>query len=173
MSSRPTVRLIAAVARNGVMGKGGKLPWSIPEDWSHFLAAVKGGTCISGRRCYEELGQAMPGSDLHIVLSKQKDLHCPDAVLRDSLPEAMKVAHERGGDIWILGGTEVYRQSFELADEFWATHVHADVEGDVYFPDGWQEHFPTEVSRRRSQDEQYSYDFVVYRRDTPADSGVQ
>ncbi|CAK9046431.1 unnamed protein product [Durusdinium trenchii] len=87
----------------------------------------------------------MPGSDLHIVLSKQKDLHCPDAVLRDSLPEAMKVAHERGGDIWILGGTEVYRQSFELADEFWATHVHADVEGDVYFPDGWQEHFPTEA----------------------------
>eukprot|EP00438_Fugacium_kawagutii_P014066 Skav204173 [mRNA] locus=scaffold903:496254:498207:- [translate_table: standard] len=108
----------------------------------------------------------MPGSSMHIVLSNQKDLAYPDAVVQHSLADAIKVAKEQSCDagIWILGGTEVYRECFSMADEFWATHVHADVEGNVYFPDGWQEHFPFEVSRRSSSDDNFSYDFVVYRR---------
>ena len=108
----------------------------------------------------------MPGSSMHIVLSTKKDLAYPDALVKQSLDEAIKAAKEAedAKNIWILGGTDVYRESFKVADEFWATHVHADVEGDVYFPHGWQEHFPVEVSRRSSSDEHFSYDFVVYRR---------
>ena len=59
------------------------------EDWSHFVNSVQGGVCISGRRCYEELGQAMPGAALHIVLSK-KGLKLPDALVKPSLQEAIE-----------------------------------------------------------------------------------
>lgn len=59
------------------------------EDWGHFVNSVQGGVCISGRRCYEELGQAMPGAALHIVLSK-KGLKLPDALVKPSLQEAIE-----------------------------------------------------------------------------------
>ncbi|CAJ1368858.1 unnamed protein product [Effrenium voratum] len=152
------------MARNGVIGKQGRLPWSIPEDSKHFLSAVEGGTCISGRRSYEELGRAIPGAGLHIVLSKQQDLTYPDAMVRPNLGDAMMAALESGRPIWMCGGADVYQRTFPIAEEFWATHIDADVEGDVYFPDGWQDHFQHEASRHSSSDANFRYDFVVYRR---------
>ncbi|CAE7155104.1 folA, partial [Symbiodinium pilosum] len=150
------------MSRNGVIGKKGRLPWSIPEDFSYFLEAVKGDVCITGRRSYAEFGCAIPSAGLHIVLSKQQ-LRYPDALVQPSLQEALQVARMRNHvNVWIAGGTSVYRESFALADELWATHVHADVEGDVYFPAGWQEYFTEEVSRRSSSDSNFQYDFVVY-----------
>jgi len=164
MTPKMNIRLIAAMSRNHVIGKRGRLPWSIPEDFAYFLEAVRGDVCITGRKCYAELGSAIPGSGLHIVLSTQ-DITYPDAVVRPSLDAALLVA--RGSDaanVWICGGTSVYRESFPIAQEFWATLVHADVDGDVYFPHNWQQHFPVEVSRRKSFDENYRYDFVIYRK---------
>mmetsp|Transcript_42177 Transcript_42177/g.86757 ORF Transcript_42177/g.86757 Transcript_42177/m.86757 type:complete len:177 (-) Transcript_42177:442-972(-) len=147
MTPKMNIRLIAAMSRNHVIGKRGRLPWSIPEDFAYFLEAVRGDVCITGRKCYAELGSAIPGSGLHIVLSTQ-DITYPDAVVRPSLDAALLVA--RGSDaanVWICGGTSVYRESFPIAQEFWATLVHADVDGDVYFPHNWQQHFPVEDFR--------------------------
>ncbi|CAE7601220.1 folA [Symbiodinium natans] len=152
------------MSRNRVIGKKGRLPWSIPEDFAYFLDAVRGDVCITGRKSYAEFGSAIPGAGLHIVLSKQ-GFACPDAVVQPSLGAALHVAKDcQAKNVWIAGGTSVYRESFPIADEFWATLIHEDMDGDTFFPANWQQHFPEEVSRRSSSDANFRYDFVIYRR---------
>lgn len=162
--SKP-VRLIAAFARNRTIGKNGKLPWCIPEDWEYLLASVRGGVMICGRRCYEELNHAFPGAATSLVLSRRPDLKYKDATVCNSMRRALDVAQHAAGDvIWIGGGEHVYAEAMPIAGELWATMVDANVDGDTKFPDGWQAHFPREVSRRSSAGAGFSYDFVVFSR---------
>ena len=156
------LRIIVAVARSGVIGRNGTIPWSIPEDWRHLLDSVRGGVMIEGRRCYEELGSAFPGAASTIVLTRDQTRRYSDAHVRHSLAAAIDLAQTVEGDtVWVGGGVDIYRESFQMADELWMTSIHADIEGDTKFPDGWQQQFPLERSRRLGRDDSFTYDFIV------------
>lgn len=137
-----TVALIAAAARNGAIGRDKDLPWRLPQDLRHFKSMTLGKPVIMGRRTYESIGKPLPGRD-NIVVSRHADWPAPPGVmLANSLSGALEIAQEaleaRGepdGEIMVMGGGEIYRNSLPLASRIYLTRVELDVEGDTYFPE--------------------------------------
>lgn len=127
------VTVVAAIARNGVIGRGGDLPWHLPDDLRRFKQLTMGHLLVMGRRTFASIGRALPGRRT-VVLTRGAALDDrEDVLVARSLDEAL--AHARPGeDACVVGGAEVYRAALPVADRLCLTHVDADVEGDVRFP---------------------------------------
>lgn len=166
--SKPTrIVLIAAVARNGVIGRDNTLPWRLKADLAHFKRSTLGHPILMGRKTWESLGRPLPGRR-NMVISRQSDYDTPGAERFGDPDSALAAA---GGEtVFVIGGGELYRQLMSRADALVLTEIAADVEGDAHFPDFDREAF-IEVSREAHQtdaDNDFDYAFVEYRRRTPA-----
>ncbi len=148
--SKPEIVIIAAVAKNRVIGRDNQLIWNIPEDMAHFKALTAGHTVIMGRKTWESLPprfRPLPGRR-NIVISRQKDFPATGAELADSLENALKTVStategSTGPSIaFIIGGEQIYRQAMAFADRLEITEVDFEPEGDAWFPefsaDHWQ-----------------------------------
>lgn len=163
--------IIVAMSRNRVIGRNNKLPWYLPEDLRYFKQVTLGKPVIMGRATFESIGRPLPGR-LNIVVSRQPDLALPVGVrLAASLAQAYSIAAAQAeidgvDEIMLIGGGQLYAAALADADRLYITQVHADIEGDAWFPalplDQWQE-----VARRDfAADEKnpYPYSLVVYDR---------
>jgi dihydrofolate reductase len=135
--------IMAAVARNGVIGRDGAIPWHLPEDMRRFRKATMGHVLVMGRRTYESIGRPLPGRTT-VVVTRQPDWppdgETPDGlVVAASVPEALELAATlaapAGGDVFVQGGAQVYAEALLVADVLELTWVDADPEGDTHFPD--------------------------------------
>jgi dihydrofolate reductase len=129
------IHLIVAVARNGVIGRNGRLPWNLPEDWAQFLEKTRGGILIHGRKCQEHHGPPLPDRAV-IILSRNPNYALPGAHVAHSLPEALTLAQTLAhpGPIWIGGGAAIYRDALPLAQRVYVTEIHQDFDGDTDLP---------------------------------------
>ncbi|UCV18437.1 dihydrofolate reductase [Ferribacterium limneticum] len=130
------VVIIAAVAKNRVIGKDNQLIWNIPEDMAHFKALTAGHTVIMGRKTWESLPprfRPLPGRR-NIVISRQTDYAAPGAELADSLENSLKLASS-ADTVFIIGGEQIYAQAMALADRLEITEVDLEPEGDAWFPE--------------------------------------
>lgn len=126
-----TLAIIAAVAANGVIGRGNDLPWRLPADLRRFKALTMGHAVVLGRRTWESIGRPLPGRRM-IVLTRQEDWTAPGVEVAHSLDEALDLA---GGEtVFVAGGEAVYRAALPRAEALELTRVHAEVEGDARFP---------------------------------------
>jgi dihydrofolate reductase len=125
-----TVILIAAVGRNGVIGRDNDLPWRIPEDLRHFKQLTLGHTLVMGRKTYDSIGRPLPGRRT-VVVTRQPDWSAEGVETVHTLEEALK----REGDIYVAGGGEIYRQALPYADRLELTEVDQSPDGDVSFPE--------------------------------------
>jgi dihydrofolate reductase len=129
--------LIAAVAKNGVIGNANALPWHLPEDLKHFKQLTTGHAVIMGRKTWESLPERfrpLPGR-LNIVVTRDSAYIAAGATVVHSLPEAVKVGG--GGTaqtLFVIGGAELYRHALPLAQRLELTEIDADFVGDAYFP---------------------------------------
>ena len=135
----PLLTLVVAASLNRVIGRGGELVWRIADDMKWFKAVTMGKPVIMGRKTFESIGRALPGR-ANIVISTRCDFNAENAHVAPSLEAALAEARNaalsaRQGEIAILGGGEVYRQTIERADRLYYTQVHAEVEGDAFFPE--------------------------------------
>jgi len=173
----PVVALIAAVADNGVIGRGGALPWRIPADLRWFRERTMGHHVVMGRKTWVSIGRPLPGRT-NIVVSRTRDLAVPEGVsVVDGLATAIERATRAGDDeVFVIGGAELYRAALPQADRIYLTRVHADVEGDTWFPaidppiDGpaW-----VEVARESHRDaEPLPFSFCILERAAPARPSV-
>ncbi|SDJ95050.1 dihydrofolate reductase [Catalinimonas alkaloidigena] len=131
--------IIAAVADNGVIGKDNDLPWHLPDDLRFFKRTTLGHYCLMGRKVFESFGgKALPRRP-NVVITRNPYYQAPGAVVVHSLKEALALARHFAPEeeVFVLGGGEIYVQSLDLVDKLYLTHIHADIEGDTYFPD-WQ-----------------------------------
>lgn len=144
--SSPRICLIAAVARNGVIGRNNQLPWHLPEDLKYFRATTWGRPIVMGRKTFESLGRPLPGRT-NIVVSRQADLQLPGAVLVSGIDEALRRAISQAeldgvDEVMVIGGENLYRQMLASADRLYLTRVDLDPEGDAWFPEfeesAWQ-----------------------------------
>ncbi len=140
---KPTLTLIAAVARNGVIGKDNALPWHLPADLRHFKALTTGHAVIMGRKTWESLPERfrpLPGRQ-NIVVTRNAGHVAPGATVVASLPAAMAAAARN--EAFVIGGAELYRAALPLADRLQLTEIDADYAGDTWFPERdpaqWQE----------------------------------
>ncbi len=128
--------IIAAVARNRVIGKDNTLIWNIPADMAHFKALTTGQTVIMGRKTWESLPprfRPLPGRR-NIVVSRQADYAAPGAELADSLDSALQLAAS-AETAFVIGGEQIYRQAMAAADRLEITEVDLQPEGDAWFPE--------------------------------------
>ncbi len=154
------LNIIAACSENRVIGRAGKLPWKITEDWNYFLNQTKGGTLIFGRKAFEEFGHPFPDRQT-IVLTRNREWTSKDIIVATSLQEGLDTAQKLEGEIWISGGQHVYEQAMPMADKLYLTLIHAEVEGDAFFP-AWDSFFPKTISQCASRNDNFRYTFFVF-----------
>jgi len=129
------ISLVAAASENDAIGVAGGLPWRLPDDQRFFKQLTLGHCVLMGRRTFESLPRPLPGRT-NIVLSRDVD-YDPDGVLmaRD-LEAALESARaQRETEAFVVGGAAVYEKALPLAARIYLTRVHAQVDGDVHFPD--------------------------------------
>ena len=128
----PRITLIAAVARNGVIGRDNQLPWRLPADLAHFKRATMGKPMIMGRKTWESLPGLLPHRS-HIVVTRDRGYRAQGALVAHTLEEAVALAG--GAEVSVIGGAEIYAQALPLADRMLLTMVDVEVDGDVCFPE--------------------------------------
>jgi len=159
-----TLSCIVAVSDNGVIGKDNKLPWHLPADLKHFKALTMGHAMIMGRKTYESIGRPLPGRT-SIVLTRSTH-HAPEGVtIAGSLDEALAACGD-GTDAFVIGGESVFREALPRCHRIYLTRVHAEINGDTFFPLGSLEGWTLLEDERHPPDEKhlYPYSFQVYAR---------
>lgn len=127
--------LIVAVAENGVIGRDGALPWSLPADLKHFRTLTTGHHVVMGRHTHASIGRALPGRT-NLVLTRHPEVVAPDCRAVATLDGALRIADDAGDDIcFVIGGAGVYAQALPCAQRIYLTEVRATVDGDVRFPE--------------------------------------
>lgn len=139
------VVLIAAVGENGVIGDAGTIPWHLPEDFAHFKATTLGHTLVMGRATYDSIGRPLPGRTT-IVLTRDPSWSADGVLVAGSLPEALALAAELPGDVFVAGGAQVYAAALPVADVQLISEVQQSPDGDTRYPDVDRGHW-REVSR--------------------------
>jgi len=161
-SGAPRIYLVAAVAANGVIGAGGKLPWYLPEDLKHFKRLTLGHPVIMGRRTWESLGRALQGRE-NIVVSRTPGFEAPGAAVAASLSAAIALcAGEKVA--FVIGGTELFAAALPLASGIVLTEIHRDYEGDARFPEFDRSRWREFQRERHTAADGTKFDFVLYER---------
>lgn len=120
---------IVAMADNGVIGRGGGLPWHLPEDLRRFKSLTMGHALLMGRRTHESIGRALPGRR-NFVLSRDPAWRAPGCETVAS-PEAARERTDPSQTLFVIGGAQVYRACWPLVRRVELTEVHAEVPGDT------------------------------------------
>jgi len=125
------IRAIAAMSLNRVIGKDGKIPWHIPEDFKWFKRATSGQAVLMGRKTYESLGRPLPNRR-NLVVTRRENLGEGVEIVRDL--ESFRPG-DYPCDIWVIGGAEIYRQMLDRCEELYLSIIPRTVEGDTFFPE--------------------------------------
>lgn len=132
--------LIAAVARNGVIGANGGLPWKLSSDLRRFKADTMGRPIVMGRKTWESIGRPLPGR-ANIVVTRDPDFRAQGTTVANGIDKALTVANAKavtlspGDAVCVIGGGQLYKETIDRADKLFITHVEAEVEGDTHFPE--------------------------------------
>ncbi|TVQ76395.1 MAG: dihydrofolate reductase [Flavobacteriales bacterium] len=160
------VTLIAAMAKNRVIGKNNDLIWHIPKDLKRFKALTLGHPIVMGSKTFASLGNKPLPRRTNIVVSRNPDISVDPALLCTNLEDAVKLAKKEDSVVYIVGGGEIYRQALEFADAMELTILDKDFDGDTYFPQ-WNTQEWEEVSSEEVTDDpdvDYTYRFVRFER---------
>ncbi len=167
--ARPVLALLAAVARNGVIGRGNALPWHLPADMRRFRALTMGHAVIMGRRTWESLPERfrpLPGRR-NIVVTRNPAWHAAGAERAASPQDALALV-AGGSRAIVIGGVALYAAALPLADELLLTEIDRNFDGDTFFPPFDRAAF-TETARETHPAEppnDFGFAFVTYSRTT-------
>jgi dihydrofolate reductase len=163
------ISIIAAVANNGVIGKGNDLPWHLPDDMKFFMQTTNGHHVIMGRKNYESLPEKyrpLPNRT-NIVATRQQEFNANGCIVIHDLNKGIQIAKENGeNELFIIGGAEIYRLALSQTNTLYLTEIEAKIEGDTFFPE-WNKNEWKEISRQHHPADakhKFAFDFVVYKR---------
>ena len=127
-----TISLVVAVAKNGVIGHRGALPWHLPEDLKRFRALTIGKPVIMGRKTWDSLPKKpLPGRP-NIVVTRNPSFHAEGAIVSHSFTDA--VAKANANEVAVIGGQAIFAEALPIADTIHMTQVHASPDGDAFMP---------------------------------------
>jgi dihydrofolate reductase len=154
-----SLTLIVAKAANGCIGKDGQLPWSIPEDLKHFRECTIGKTVLMGRKTWESLPakyRPLPGRK-NVIVSRDPSFTAIGGEVFHDLSQALSALAKE--DVYVIGGSELFKQCLPLADTMELTQIHAAYEGDTFFPEinlgDWH------IAKQEDHDQ---FSFITYKR---------
>lgn len=158
-----TVTLVAAMARDRVIGLRGAMPWHLPAELAHFKVTTMGRSLVMGRKTWDSIGRALPGRQ-NIVVTRDVTLKAPGCDVAHSLEQAIEMADS--DEVMVIGGGNLYSQALPMAGRMVLTHIDSEAEGDTWFPQWdraeWitvsREHFAADIRNG------LAYDIVEYER---------
>ena len=126
------------MARNRVIGRNGDLPWQLPADLRHFKSVTMGKPIIMGRKTFESIGRPLPGRK-NIVVTRRAKFVADGVLISNNLTAAIALgkaiaSEDNVDEIMVIGGGEIYAKALSDADRLYLTEVHADIDGDTFFP---------------------------------------
>lgn len=129
-----TKSLVVAASENNAIGKNNQLLWHLPNDLKFFKNTTWGMPVIMGRKTFESVNKPLPGR-FNIVITRQQDWQADGVIVAADLDDALQKAAETNcKEAFIIGGGEIFKQSMDIADKIYLTRVHANIEGDTFFP---------------------------------------
>lgn len=133
------IAMIWAMSENRVIGRNNNLPWHLPNDLKYFKRLTSGKPVIMGRKTYESIGRPLPNR-ANIILTRDTAFQAEGTRVVHTLEEAIELAEAEclisgAEEVIIMGGAEIYRQAMPLADRLYVTLVHAQIDGDAFFPE--------------------------------------
>lgn len=154
-----TLSLVAAVSENGVIGRDGGLPWRLPDETRFFKELTTGHTVIMGRKTWDEIARPLRHRR-NIVITRNVTWSAEGAERAGSLAAALELA---GGEalVFVIGGAEIYAQALPFAEKLYLTRVHAEVEGDTWFPPWDPADWQLVAETRHEADERHAYAFTI------------
>ena len=162
------ISLIVAIANDLAIGKSNQLLWHIKDDLRLFMKTTSQHVVLHGRKSFESIGKPLPNRT-NIIITRKKDYSYPGCFVVNSLEEGLELANrlEQNGEIFILGGAQIYQQSLDKVDRMYISHVDAVFpDAEAYFPDvdmdQWSQidfcSFP------KNERNEYAFDFAIYER---------
>ncbi len=149
------ISMIAAMAKDRVIGKDNDMPWHLPADFAWFKRCTMGKPIVMGRKTYDSIGRPLPGRR-NIVVSRNTDLKIEGVDVVGSL-EAAKALVSDVEELMVIGGGSFYETCLPEADMLYLTFIDADIEGDTRFPD-WGDGWTTTHSEQYQADDKNAYD---------------
>ena len=157
-----SIALIYARSRNGYIGRQGRIPWSLPDEYAIFERETLGHAVIMGRRTYEDHRYAFPNR-YNVVVTRNNQYPVASGVRRAaSLQEAITMSDGFSSTTFVIGGARLLEEAFPLCDKVYETIVAADIEGDARLPtfdfDGWA----TTVTQHHEIDNNHAHAFIAH-----------
>ncbi len=156
-----TLSLVVAMDRNRVIGRAGRLPWRLPDELQNFKRITMGKPVVMGRRTHESIGRPLPGRE-NIVVTRNPHYEAPGCRVVHSLSAAL-AATAGAVETLLIGGAELFEEALPLAARLYLTEIHAEVDGDVWFPEfdrsAWRE--VERIEHPADARHQYSYRLTV------------
>ena len=157
--------LIVAMDRNRLIGSENGLPWQLPADLAYFKRTTMGKPVVMGRRTYDSIGRALPGRR-NIVVTRDPGFSARDCEPAGGIDEALELCAD-AGEIMLIGGASLYRQTLHRAACLYITRIHHDFEGDTWFPEFDESEWRLESRTDFEADESnpHAYSFLKFVRD--------
>ena len=159
------ISLIAAMAKNRVIGNRGDIPWRIPGEQKIFKRITLGHAVIMGRKTFESLERPLP-ERTNIIVTRQKDYRVEGCRVAHDLASAIKYCPPDEDEAFICGGGQLYHEALPMADRIYLTVIPKDIPGDTYFPEFSSAEFRVIQSETIQVDGIEPYDFFIYERIT-------
>ena len=159
------ISLIAAMAKNRVIGKQGEIPWKIPGEQKLFKKFTLGHAVIMGRKTYESLDQPLSGRT-NIVVTRQKQYRAEGSIVVHDLSSALDCCPQDEDEAFICGGGQSYHEALPIADRIYLTVIPREIPGDTYFPDISATEFRVSQSESIKLEGVEPYHFFIYERIT-------
>lgn len=156
--------IIVAVDENFAIGKGNQLLWHLPADLKHFKELTMGGAIIMGRKTFESIGKPLPGRT-SIVITRDLNCEIEGCIVVNSIDAAIEKSKEFEKS-FIIGGGEIYKQTFDRVCKIFLTKVYAEFDADTFFPTLNCEDWKEIDSKDFNSDEKnrFNYSFIEYHR---------
>ena len=156
------ISMIAAMTEERVIGVKNSLPWKLPNDMKWFRQNTMGKPIVMGRKTFESFGaKALPGRT-NIIITHDESYLASDSVVVHSIDEALKAAGDVD-EVMIIGGASFYEQMLPKADRLYLTFVHAELDGDAWFPEinnsDWNK--VEKINNKKDDKNRYAHSFVV------------
>lgn len=157
------ISFVVAMDENRVIGKDNQLPWHLPEDLKFFKRVTMGHPIAMGRKTHESIGRVLPGRE-NIVITRQPDYRSEDCTIFYSVEDFVKYSREQNDEIFVIGGAEIFKETFPHVDRLHITLIHEDFAGDTFFPEFNLGEWELVSNEKGIKDEKnpYDYDFRLY-----------
>ncbi len=151
------ISLIVAASTNNAIGKNNQLLWHLPNDMKFFKNTTWGMPIVMGRKTYESMDKPLTGR-INVVITRQAGWNAEGVVVASDLDIALKKAAETNcKEIFVIGGGEIFKLAIEIADKIYMTRVHANLDGDTFFPTIDENKWQLKANQDFAADEKHAF----------------